>query len=166
MEVEILHQWDYRLLIFNRKSKHINIIFLKHTENNAFFTDRSKVVLLLWILFVIYISCLSCFLVCSLQPCGHLLGKGWPLGSLVCDIFLCFSLFLKWCPGSGVVLDCIDSWSLPSSLLIKCSKLIFSNEFYRWSKLYNCEWGQISAFCPLCGCHFNKVLNWRIGASI
>ena len=21
-------------------------------------------------------SCLSCFLVCSLQPCGHLLGKG------------------------------------------------------------------------------------------
>ena len=22
-----------------------------------------------------------------------------------------------WCPGSDVVLDCIDSWSLPSSLL-------------------------------------------------
>ena len=28
--------------------------------------------LLLWIIFVIYVSCLSCFLVCSLQPCGHL----------------------------------------------------------------------------------------------
>ena len=39
-------------------------------------TDRSKAVLLLWIIFVIYVSCLSCFLVCSLQPCGHLLGKG------------------------------------------------------------------------------------------
>ena len=23
-----------------------------------------------------------------------------------------------WCPGSGVVLDCIDSLSLPSSLLV------------------------------------------------
>ena len=23
-----------------------------------------------------------------LQSCGHLLGKDWPLGSLVCDIFL------------------------------------------------------------------------------
>ena len=34
------------------------------------------VVLLLWINFVIYVACLSCFLVCSLQPCGHLLGKG------------------------------------------------------------------------------------------
>ena len=53
------------------------------------------VVLLLWILFVIYVSCLSllCCLVCSLQPSGHLLGKGWPLGSLVCDVFLCFCYF-------------------------------------------------------------------------
>ena len=38
----------------------------------------------------IYVSYLSCFLVCSLQPCRHLLGKGWALGSLVCDV----SLFL------------------------------------------------------------------------
>ena len=36
--------------------------------------------------------CLSCFLVCLLQPCGHLLGKGWPLGSLVCNVLLCFLL--------------------------------------------------------------------------
>ena len=28
-----------------------------------------------------------------LQPCGHLLGKGWPIGSLVCDVFLCFCHF-------------------------------------------------------------------------
>ena len=27
-------------------------------------------------------------LVCVLQPCGHL-GKGWPMGSPVCDVFLC-----------------------------------------------------------------------------
>ena len=57
--------------------------------------------------FVIYVLCLSYFLVCSLQTCGHLLGKGWPLGSLVCDVFLCFCHFPMWCPGQGVVLDCI-----------------------------------------------------------
>ena len=39
-------------------------------------TDRSKVVLLLLIICVIYILCLSCFRVCSLLPCGHLLGMG------------------------------------------------------------------------------------------
>ena len=51
-------------------------------------TDRSKAVLLLWIIFVICGSCLSLryYLVCSLQPCGHLLGKDWPLGSLVCFV--------------------------------------------------------------------------------
>ena len=40
--------------------------------------------------------------------CGHLKGKGLPVGSLVCDVFLCFCHFPMWCPGSGVVLDCID----------------------------------------------------------
>ena len=42
-----------------------------------------------------YVLCLSCFLVCSLQPCGHLLGKDWPLGSVVPGVFLCvFFTFL------------------------------------------------------------------------
>ena len=60
-----------------------------------FLTDHSNAVLLLWIFFffVIYVSCLPCFLVCSLQPCGHLLGKGWPLGYFVRDVFLCFVTF-------------------------------------------------------------------------
>ena len=40
------------------------------------FTDHSKEVLLSWIIFVIYVSCLSCFLVCSLQHFVHVLGKG------------------------------------------------------------------------------------------
>ena len=61
---------------------------------------------LLWTFFVIYVLCLSCCLVCPLQPCCHLLGKGWPLGSLVCDVFLCYSHFPMCCPGSGLVLDC------------------------------------------------------------
>ena len=37
--------------------------------------------------FCYYVSCLSCFLVCSLEPCGHPLRKGLPLGSLACDVF-------------------------------------------------------------------------------
>ena len=52
---------------------------------------------------------LFCFLACSLQPCGHLLGNGWPFGSLVSDVLLCFCHFPMSCPGSGSVLDCIDS---------------------------------------------------------
>ena len=66
-----------------------------------------------------------------LHPCGHLLRKVWPLGSLECGVFVTFSNntpdpghnmgnFSIWCPGSGVVFDCMDSWSLPSSLLLHC----------------------------------------------
>ena len=36
---------------------------------------------------------MSCFFVCLLQLCGHLLGKGLPLASLVCDALLCFVTF-------------------------------------------------------------------------
>ena len=35
--------------------------------------------------------------------------KGWPRGSLVCGIFLCFCHFVIYCPGLGVVLDWVDS---------------------------------------------------------
>ena len=72
-------------------------------EHSHYYTDRSKVVLLLWVIFVIYVLCMSCFLVCSMQHCGHLLGKGWPLGFLVCSVLLCFVTFpcgivgLVWC---------------------------------------------------------------------
>ena len=36
------------------------------------------------------------------------LGKDWPHGSLVCYFYCVLSLCM-WCPGSGVVLDYIDS---------------------------------------------------------
>ena len=39
------------------------------------FTDHSKTVLLLWIIFVIYVSCLSYFFVCASLSCGHLRRK-------------------------------------------------------------------------------------------
>ena len=56
---------------------------------------------------------LSCFChafvcVCLLMPCGHLLGKGRPLGSRFLCLFVKLSLSYRY-PGSGVVLDCIDS---------------------------------------------------------
>ena len=43
-------------------------------------------------------------------PCSLLVTC--PLGSVVCNVFpgvsLVFCQFPVWCPGSGVVLDCID----------------------------------------------------------
>ena len=55
------------------------------------------------------ILCLLAFVrVCLFVPCGHLLGKGL----LLCTHLwrLTVSLLLShWYPGSGVVLDCIDS---------------------------------------------------------
>ena len=54
--------------------------------------------------------------VCLYVLCGHLLGKGWPLGSRLWCLTVSLSLSL-WYPGSDVVLDCIDSWSLHPYLL-------------------------------------------------
>ena len=72
------------------------------------FTDRSEAPLLLWIIFVIYVSYLPCFLVCSLEPCCHLLEKGGLLALLYVMFYFVLSLF-HVCPGSGWLLDCIDS---------------------------------------------------------
>ena len=70
---------------------------------------------------------LSCFCyafvrVCLLMPCGHLLGKGWPLGSRLWWLIVKLALS-HWCSGSCVVLDCIDSWSMPSFLHFLACKL-------------------------------------------
>ena len=68
---------------------------------------------------IFVISVLFCYAfmhICLLMPCGHLLGKGWPLGSHLWCLIVTLSLF-HWYSGSGVVLDCIDSWFLPSFLL-------------------------------------------------
>ena len=50
--------------------------------------------------------CYAFVRVCLFMPCGHLLGKGGPLGSRLWYMSLSLS---HWYPGSGVVLDCIDS---------------------------------------------------------
>ena len=43
--------------------------------------------------------------------------EGAGLLALACDVKLSFCHVPMWYPGSGVVLDCIDSWSLPPFLL-------------------------------------------------
>ena len=82
--------------------------------------------------------CLVCH-VCFLQPCDHLLGKGWPLG-----------FYSMWC--FLMFLDCIDSWSLPSSLLCsraQCSSTcedrtrntsISTQAVYHWVMLSHMVW--------------------------
>ena len=62
--------------------------------------------------------CYALVSVCLYVPCGHLLGKDWPLGSrLWCPTVIILSLSL-WYPWSGVVLDCNDSWYLHPYLLL------------------------------------------------
>ena len=76
--------------------------------------------------FMFFLSCV-CYAfvrVCLYVPCGYLLGKGWSLGSRLWCITVSLSLS-HWYPGSGVVLDCIDSWSLHPNLLYLHSPAMF-----------------------------------------
>ena len=90
-------------------------------------------------------------------PCS--IGKGCPLGSLVCDGFFSH-IPMRW-PGSGVVLDCIDSWSLPSFLLCQifhclrfCQPVFIAGCIFQNAKLpFKCKTEQqkhLKAyfFCP------------------
>ena len=52
--------------------------------------------------------CYALVRVCLLLPCGHLLGKGRPLGSRFGCLIVGLLLY-TWCPWSGVVVDRIDS---------------------------------------------------------
>ena len=52
--------------------------------------------------------CYAFVRVCLHVTCGHLLGKGGPLGSRLWCLTVSLSLS-HWYPGSGMVLDCIDS---------------------------------------------------------
>ena len=83
-------------------------------------------------------------------PCGNLLGNGWPLGSrfVVSNCELSFS---HWYPGSGVVLDCINSWSLHPYLLLfnsSASKRIH----------YSCEDGIENKSLAIIICHHSASL--------
>ena len=73
------------------------------------FTGRSGAVLLLWVFCVFVLSCVSCVLCASVCVCFVVACWGglasW-LSFVVSSLGLSLS---RWCPGSGVVLDCVDS---------------------------------------------------------
>ena len=52
--------------------------------------------------------CYAFLCVCLYVPCGHLLGNCWSLGSRWWGLNKSLALS-HWYPGSGVVLDCINS---------------------------------------------------------
>ena len=58
-------------------------------------------------MFFLSCVCYAFVIVCLYVPCGHLLGKGWPLGSRLWCPTESLSL-IQWYSGSGVVLNCID----------------------------------------------------------
>ena len=92
-----------RLALWNR-FKPSGKIFYWPFQGGTSFVD------LLWGFFLSCV-CYAFVCVCLFLPCGHLLGTSWPLGSRLWCITVSLSLSY-WYPGSGVVLDCIHSWSL------------------------------------------------------
>ena len=110
--VQKIYVPHHLMFVFLFMSYHETSIEMRLVPLNMFicppviFTDT------LFLLFLCHVClCMSSCLF-LVQPCDYLLGKGWPLGSLVCDVFLCFCHFPIWCPGSGVLLDSMDSWCL------------------------------------------------------
>ena len=56
--------------------------FLTNVDSDEPVEPPFKAMLLLWIIYVIYVLfCYAFVRVCLLMPCGHLLGKRWPLDS-------------------------------------------------------------------------------------
>ena len=89
--------------------------------SSNFLTDRLKAMLLLWILFII---CVSCHIVLYvLAALWSLLGKNDLLALLHLMFFLCYCHFPIWCSGSDGVFDCMNYWYLPSSSLGPMSPL-------------------------------------------
>ena len=97
---------------------------LKPSSKNSF-TYCSKAVLLLWIIFVKF-----CVSNPFLSVGCSIMVTCWEMAVLLARLYVKFSCvivtFQRWCPGSGVVLDCIDSWYLPYDFL---------PYFYRWPSL-------------------------------
>ena len=72
-------------------------------------SDRSKAVRLLWIFYVFVLSCV-CYVCARLFICALWSPAGKGLTSWLSFVVSSVSLSLShWYPGSGVVLDCIDS---------------------------------------------------------
>ena len=59
--------------------------------------------------FVIYVSCLYFLIILSCLFLATLWSRAGKGQTYWLSCVRCFFLVLLWCPGSGVVLDCIDS---------------------------------------------------------
>ena len=100
----------------------------------------------------------SRFCVCSLLPGGHLKGKGWPLDSCWWRLSW-FCYFPIWYPVTGMVLDCINSWSLLSFLL---SHLV-SCDLMKVERILECSpWSILQYFWPALSAHWcwNPILEF------
>ena len=75
--------------------KHSSKIFLLTVPRQCFFCGS----------FVLFMFCVSHAFGCLVVTCWE---RANPL-ALVCDVLLCFCHFPMWYPGSGLVLDGIDS---------------------------------------------------------
>ena len=112
------------------------------SETSLIPTDRSKEVLLLWMFFFIWVCLWHIALPVSYSlwsPARKLLASR----RFCMLVFLCFCHFPIRCPVWGVVLYCIDSWSLPSSLLF------FHSHEYRNTVYCAILLEQIVVGCPL-----------------
>ena len=97
-------------------SRHIDVWFaLKYfywaSQGDASFEDHLCYFCLVFVMH-------SCASVYWCLYSGHLLGKGWPLGSCLWCLIVTLSLS-HWYPGSGVVLDCIIPDLCPFSYFLK-----------------------------------------------
>ena len=132
-------------------------IFYWPFEGGASFVDHLSYLCLVFVMLRI----------CSLLPCGHLLGKGWPLGSCLWRLIV-FCQFPMWYPRSGVVLDNIDSWNLLPFLLSLlplttsvvqklCIPIIASiSVFCSWNLQWLVEdWKELGFFCKI---DFNQLI--------
>ena len=86
-----------------------------------------------FMVFFLYCVCYVFVRVCLYEHCRHLLGKGWPLGSRLWCLTVSLSLS-HWYSGSGMVLDCIDSWSSHPYLLWSIFELRVRLASWNWFK--------------------------------
>ena len=121
-EIRTSNEWD------SNRFKPSSKIFYWPFQGRTSFVD----------LICFFLSCV-CYVfvsVCLYVLCGHLLGKGWPLGSRLLCLTVSLSLF-HWYPESAVVLDCIY-WFLifaANSYLLQMNEIWTSNEWdldFKW----------------------------------
>ena len=99
-----------------------------------------------WIIFIIYVWRLPCFLVCSLQPCGHLLRKEYLLAllyvmfSCVSVTFLCGVLCQEWYLIVSILIFVflLTFFSHHNFILFICSPMM-KHCLRRYSRFVNCE---------------------------